>query len=36
MLSHVIFTPWQPGWMDEVDRAIAEDQPDSFGYVTRA
>ena len=34
MLSHAIFTPGQPGWLDEVDRAIAEDQPDSFkGYT---
>ena len=34
MLSHAIFTPGQPGWMDEVERAIAEDRPDSFkGYT---
>jgi predicted TIM-barrel fold metal-dependent hydrolase len=34
MLSHAIFTPGQPGWMDEVDRALAEDRPDSFkGYT---
>ncbi|HVY05174.1 MAG TPA: amidohydrolase family protein [Burkholderiales bacterium] len=34
MLNHAIFTPGQPGWLDEVDRAIAEDQPDSFkGYT---
>src|SRR5262249_33262203 len=34
MLSHAIFTPGQPGWMDEVERAIAEDKPDSFkGYT---
>jgi len=34
MLSHAIFTPGQPGWLDEVDRAIAEDEPDSFkGYT---
>jgi predicted TIM-barrel fold metal-dependent hydrolase len=34
MLSHAIFTPGQPGWLDEVDRVIAEDQPDSFkGYT---
>jgi predicted TIM-barrel fold metal-dependent hydrolase len=34
MLSHAIFTPGQRGWLDEVDRAIAEDQPDSFkGYT---
>jgi predicted TIM-barrel fold metal-dependent hydrolase len=34
MLSHAIFTPGYPGWMDEVDRAIAEDKPDSWkGYT---
>jgi uncharacterized protein len=34
MLSHAIFTPGQPGWLDEVERAIVEDQPDSFkGYT---
>ena len=34
MLSHAIFTPGQPGWLDEVDRALAEDRPDSFkGYT---
>jgi predicted TIM-barrel fold metal-dependent hydrolase len=34
MLSHAIFTPGQPGWLEEVDRAIAEDRPDSFkGYT---
>jgi predicted TIM-barrel fold metal-dependent hydrolase len=34
MLSHAIFTPGQPGWMDEVERTIAEDRPDSFkGYT---
>jgi len=34
MLSHAIFTPGQPGWLDEVDRAIIEDRPDSFkGYT---
>ena len=34
MLSHAIFTPGQPGWLDEVERAIAEDRPDSFkGYT---
>jgi predicted TIM-barrel fold metal-dependent hydrolase len=34
MLSHAIFTPGQRGWLEEVDRAIAEDQPDSFkGYT---
>ena len=34
MLSHAIFTPGQPGWLEEVDRAIAEDKPDAFkGYT---
>ncbi len=34
MLSHAIFTPGQPGWMEAVDRAIAELKPDSFkGYT---
>jgi predicted TIM-barrel fold metal-dependent hydrolase len=34
MLSHAIFTPGQPGWMDEIDRVIAQDRPDSFkGYT---
>ena len=34
MLSHAIFTPGQPGWLDAVDRAIAELKPDSFkGYT---
>ena len=34
MLSHAIFTPGQPGWLDEVERAITEDRPDSFkGYT---
>ncbi len=34
MLSHAIFTPGQPGWLDEVQRAIAEDEPDSLkGYT---
>jgi predicted TIM-barrel fold metal-dependent hydrolase len=34
MLSHAIFTPGQLGWVEEVERAIAQDQPDSFkGYT---
>jgi predicted TIM-barrel fold metal-dependent hydrolase len=34
MLSHAIFTPGQLGWVEAVDRAIAEDKPDSFkGYT---
>ena len=33
-LSHAIFTPGYPGWMDEVDRAIATLKPDSWkGYT---
>ncbi len=33
-LSHAIFAPGYPGWMDEVDRAIAELRPDSWkGYT---
>jgi predicted TIM-barrel fold metal-dependent hydrolase len=34
MLSHAIFTPGYPGWLDEVDRAISTLKPDSFkGYT---
>ena len=34
MLSHAIFTPGQPGWLEAVDRAISELKPDSFkGYT---
>jgi uncharacterized protein len=34
MLSHAIFTPGQPGWLEAVDRAITELKPDSFkGYT---
>ena len=34
MLSHAIFTPGQPGWLEAVDKAIAELKPDSFkGYT---
>ena len=34
MLSHAIFTPGQPGWMEEVDKAITQLGPDSFkGYT---
>lgn len=33
-MSHAIFMPGMPGWMDEVDRAIAELKPDSWkGYT---
>jgi uncharacterized protein len=34
MLGHAIFTPGYPGWLEEVDRAIADLKPDSFkGYT---
>ncbi|HEX2439845.1 MAG TPA: amidohydrolase family protein [Methylomirabilota bacterium] len=34
MLSHAIFTPGYPGWMEQVDHAIKELKPDSFkGYT---
>ena len=34
MMSHAIFTPGQPGWLEQVDRVIAELKPDSFkGYT---
>jgi predicted TIM-barrel fold metal-dependent hydrolase len=34
MLAHAIFTPGQPGWLEQVDRVIAELKPDSFkGYT---
>lgn len=34
MLAHAIVTPGQPGWLEQVDRAIAELKPDSFkGYT---
>lgn len=34
VLTHAIFTPGQPGWMDEVERCIAELRPDSWkGYT---
>ena len=34
MLSHAIFTPGYPGWMEQVDHAIRELKPDSFkGYT---
>jgi predicted TIM-barrel fold metal-dependent hydrolase len=34
MLSHAIFTPGQPGWLEAIDQAIAELKPDSFkGYT---
>jgi predicted TIM-barrel fold metal-dependent hydrolase len=34
MLSHAVFTPKQPGWMEEVDRAMAVNKPNSWkGYT---
>jgi len=34
LLSHAIFMPGMPGWMDAVDKAIADLKPDSFkGYT---
>lgn len=34
MLSHAIFTPGYPGWMDSIDRAIEQLEPDSMkGYT---
>ena len=34
MFSHSVVTPRLPGWMDEVDKAIEEYQPDSWkGYT---
>jgi hypothetical protein len=34
LLGHAVFTPKRPGWMDEVDRAIAMVKPDSWkGYT---
>jgi predicted TIM-barrel fold metal-dependent hydrolase len=34
VLGHAVFTPGYPGWLDEVDRAIADLKPDSFkGYT---
>src|SRR5919109_841644 len=34
MLAQAIFTPGQPGWLEQVDKAIAELKPDSFkGYT---
>ncbi len=33
-LSHFIFTPGQPGWLDAIDRGIEELRPDAFkGYT---
>jgi predicted TIM-barrel fold metal-dependent hydrolase len=34
VLSHSILRPGQPGWLDEIDRALAEWKPDSWkGYT---
>jgi predicted TIM-barrel fold metal-dependent hydrolase len=34
MLSHAIFTPGYPGWLEQVDHAIRDLKPDSFkGYT---
>ncbi|WP_141733372.1 amidohydrolase family protein [Oligoflexus tunisiensis] len=34
LYGHFIITPGQPGWLDEIDRAIAEIHPDSWkGYT---
>jgi hypothetical protein len=34
LFSHAIFTPGQPGWLEEIDRAIEEFKPDSWkGYT---
>ena len=34
MLAHYIITPGQPGWLEGIDRAIAEYQPDAWkGYT---
>jgi hypothetical protein len=34
MLGHAVVTPGQPGWMEEVDRALAERRPDSWKMYT--
>src|SRR5712671_4891625 len=34
LLSHSVITPKQPGWMDEVDKAIAVYKPDSWKSYT--
>ncbi len=34
LLAHAVITPGQPGWLDEIDRAIEELKPDSWkGYT---
>jgi predicted TIM-barrel fold metal-dependent hydrolase len=34
MLGHAVVTPAQPGWMDKVDKALAEHRPDSWKLYT--
>ena len=34
LLRHTVITPGQPGWMDEVDRGIAEFKPDAWKCYT--
>ena len=34
MLAHAVVTPGQPGWMDEVDQALAERPPASWKLYT--
>jgi len=37
LLAHAVFTPGQPGWMEEIERAISELKPDSWkGYTVGA
>lgn len=37
LFSHALVTPGQPGWLEELDRAIAELKPDSWkGYTVGA
>ena len=37
LFAHAVFTPGMPGWMEEVERAIAEYKPDSWkGYTVGA
>jgi uncharacterized protein len=34
LMAHAIFMPGMPGWLEAVDRAIADLRPDSFkGYT---
>src|SRR5262245_32072558 len=34
LLAHTVITPKQPGWMDEVDKAISTYKPDSWKSYT--